>query len=322
FYIPINPVPFHLVSACVCAWVSTFRTPLLTVRTGLNIDPADAESLRQMISRQGTLLGQHDQVLQEITSNLRELAGAVRSQRATSPDPSVAVPGPSASSREPYIPTPERYEGDLGSCRSFLLQCSLVFELQPLTYPTDRSRVAYLIGSLRGEALAWATAVWERGSAVCSDYSAFTAEMRMVFDHPVRGKEASQRLLHLRQGSRSVASFADQLTSREESADLDELIALSIRFDNRLSERRRERGSRPVSHRSEPPATPRPSASFSAPPRRERGHSPEPMQIGRTNLSPAVRERRMHSGSCLYCGLSGHLRSGCPSLSGKDRACH
>ncbi|CAL8394463.1 unnamed protein product [Boreogadus saida] len=61
------------------------------------MDPV-TEAFRQIISRQGTLLGQHDQMLQEITSNL----------------------------------PPERYEGDLGSCRSFLLQCSLVFELQPL----------------------------------------------------------------------------------------------------------------------------------------------------------------------------------------------
>ena len=97
--------------------------------------------------------------------------------------------------------------------------------------------------------------MWERSSAVSFDYFAFIKEMRRVFDHPVRGKEASQRLLHLRQGSRSVASFAvefrtlaaesgwnkealqgvflnvlsddikDQLTSQEESAGLDELIA-------------------------------------------------------------------------------------------------
>ena len=83
-----------------------------------------------------------------------------------------------------------------------------MLELQLQTYPTDKSRIAYLIGSLRGEALAWAVAVWEGGSAVCSDYSAFTEEMRKVFDHPVRGREASQRLLLLRQGSSSVASFA------------------------------------------------------------------------------------------------------------------
>ena len=239
------------------------------------MDPADTETFRQVITRQGTLLGQHDQILQEITSALRELTVSVRSQRPASPELSSSAPSPSASSREPFIPAPERYDGDLGTCRSFLLQCSLVFELQPQTYPTEKSRIAYLIGSLRGEALAWATAVWERGSTVTENYSAFTEEMRRVFDHPVRGREASQRLLRLRQGSRSVASFAvefrtlaaesgwngealqgvflsalsddikDQLTSREESTDLDELISLSIRFDNRLRERRRERGFRP-----------------------------------------------------------------------------
>ena len=139
-----------------------------------------------------------------------------------------------------------------------------MFELQPQTYPTDKARIAYLIGALRGKALARATAVWERGSAACFDYSVFTEEIRRVFDHPVRGREASQRLLLLCQGSRSVASFAvefrtfavesgwneealqgvflnalgsdvkNELTSREESSHLEHLIALTIWVDNRL----------------------------------------------------------------------------------------
>ena len=163
------------------------------------------------------------------------------------------------------MPAPERYDGDLGLCRSFLLQCSLVFELQPQTYPTHKSRIAYLIGSMRGEALAWAAAVWERGSAVCADYFAFTNDMRKVFDHPVRGREASQRLLWLCQGSRSVASFAVEFRTlvaesgwnkealqgvflnalggdiKEELTYLDQLISLAIRVDNRIRERRRKR---------------------------------------------------------------------------------
>ena len=218
-----------------------------------------------MISRQGHLLGQHDQALQEITTALRELTLAVRSQPPVAPEPSAPAPGPSASPREPAIPAPQRYGGDLGSCRSFLTQCSLVFEMQPQTYPTERSRIAYLIGSLSGEALAWAAAVWERGSEVCNNYGAFTEDMRKVFDHPVRGKEASQRLLQLRQGSRSVASFAvefrtlaaesgwneealqgvfqnalsselkDRLTSWEEPKNLDHLISLAIHMDNRCA---------------------------------------------------------------------------------------
>ena len=204
-----------------------------------------------------------------------------------------------------------------------------MFELQPQTYPTDKARIAYLIGALRGEALTWATAVWERGSAACSDYSVFTEEMRRVFDHPVRGKEASQRLLLLSQGSRSVASFAvefqtlavesrwneealqgvflnalgsdvkDELTSREESSDLEHLIALAIRVDNRLGERRRERAihsaptpssmppaaSRVLFHRVTSgnlfwsPSPCRSDARTSPPRRGSAGFSPEPAYI-------------------------------------------
>ena len=100
------------------------------------MDPADAEAVRGMISHQGTLLGQHNQALQEITAALRELTLAVSSQLPVAPEPAAPVPSPSASPREPTIPAPQRYGGDLGSCRSFLIQCSLVFEMQPLTYPT------------------------------------------------------------------------------------------------------------------------------------------------------------------------------------------
>ena len=86
------------------------------------------------------------------------------------------------------MPGLERYEGDLGSCRAFLLECSLVFELQPQTYPTHKSRIAYLIRSLRGEALTWAEAVWERGSTACADYSAFTEEITEGLRSPGPGQ--------------------------------------------------------------------------------------------------------------------------------------
>ena len=98
------------------------------------MDPADAEAVRGMISHQGTLLGQHDQALQEITTALRELTLAVSSQPPFAPEPAAPDPSPSASPREPTIPAPLRYGGDLGSCRSFVIQCFLVFEMQPQNY--------------------------------------------------------------------------------------------------------------------------------------------------------------------------------------------
>lgn len=91
--------------------------------------------------------------------------------------------------------------------------------------------------------------------------------MRELFEHPVRGKDASKRLCSLRQGSRSVAEYVidfrtlaveagwneeslqavfhqglseqikDELISYPEPSDLDKLVALSIRIDNRCRER-------------------------------------------------------------------------------------
>lgn len=43
----------------------------------------------------------------------------------------------------------------------------------------------------------------------------------------------------------------------------------------------------------------------------------EPMQIGRTRLTPEERQRRRKEGRCLYCGLLGHFLAACPV---KDQA--
>ena len=131
--------------------------------------------------------------------------------------------------------------------------------------------MAYIVGSLKGNALAWASALWDSDSPVNDNFDLFVAEMRKVFDHPVEGGDAAKRLISLCQGSRSVAEFSvefrtyaarsgwndkalrglflsglsesikDELATREEADTLDELISFSIRLDNRLRERRRER---------------------------------------------------------------------------------
>lgn len=182
---------------------------------------------------------------------------------APAPAPAMSVP---AQVKEPWVPAPDRFDGDSGMCRSFLLQCDLVFRQQPLSYATEDSRIAYLVGLLHGKALSWATAVWEQQSPITTSYIAFTAEMKRVFDHPVRGKDASKRLLSLRQGMRSVAEYSiefrtlsvesgwnsealqaafcnglndtlkDELISYPEPSDLEGFITLAI-----LRERKRER---------------------------------------------------------------------------------
>ena len=144
-----------------------------------------------------------------------------------------------------------------------------MFEQQPLTYASDRTKTAFIMSLLSDQAADWAVANSMNRPTLTLSYTD-VCEMRRVFDHPVRGKEASSRLLSLRQGSDSVAQFAsnfrilaaesgwdemalqsvfvrgltdrirDELAVRDETSSLDELIALATRLDNRLRERRRE----------------------------------------------------------------------------------
>ena len=172
------------------------------------------------------------------------------------------------------------------------------------------------------------------------------AEMRKVFDHDVSGQEAAKRLLRLRQGASSVAEFSiqfrtlaaesgwnrealvstfshalsekvkDELASREPPASLEDLISLAIRIDNRICERNREKKqayTRPMSEEANIP-----HERLNLPLEPLNNDDPEPIQIGRTRLTSAERQKRMSSGACLYCGRVGHFIRQCPSMQKRD----
>ena len=64
---------------------------------------------------------------------------------------------------------------------------TLIFELQPLSFPLDHSRRAYLITLKSGRALALATALREQQSSVCLSLEEFVVEEWKVFDSPLSG---------------------------------------------------------------------------------------------------------------------------------------
>ncbi|TWW56099.1 hypothetical protein D4764_08G0000860 [Takifugu flavidus] len=134
------------------------------------MDPADQDAVRRTLEAQGRLLGQHDQLLTDIWTSLQTLNASVTALLASGRAELVPPPTPAeaprvasqlftAAPREPHVPVPERYSGEAGACASFLLQCSLVFDLQPLTYPSDRAKIAFMVNLLSGRAAQWATAV-------------------------------------------------------------------------------------------------------------------------------------------------------------------
>uniref|UniRef100_A0A3Q3ILE6 DUF4939 domain-containing protein n=1 Tax=Monopterus albus TaxID=43700 RepID=A0A3Q3ILE6_MONAL len=65
--------------------------------------------------------------------------------------------------RDPHIPEPDTFDGNVESCWGFLLQCRRVFDHQPRTYITDREKISYIINRLRRKALLWAEAADSQG---------------------------------------------------------------------------------------------------------------------------------------------------------------
>ncbi len=124
---------------------------------------------------------------------------------------STSAPGPEGAiprHAEPRLNPPAPYSGEPNYCRSFLSQCSLIFALQPSCFPTELSRVAYVITLLVGQAREWGTAMWDGEQACCESFEAFSVELRKVFDRSARGIEAARALSVLQQGEQSVSAYS------------------------------------------------------------------------------------------------------------------
>ena len=328
------------------------------------MDPAEPDPIRAALARQGFRLGQHEEMfrgvmeaVQNLSTQVRDLStqlsrldpGVPSPTVSTAPPPPPAQPSPHLVPRkEPHVPAPEPYAGEIGGAGGFILRCSLVFDQQPLSYPSDRAKIAYTINLLRGRAAQWATALWEQGSSILSSFDNFSHELCRIFDHPRQGQESAKRLFSLVQGSRSVADFSidfriaasesgwgelelrgvflknlsselkDELASRDEPDSLESLISLAIRIDNRLRERRREKvqasfpSVREAASPVPPPALPVPSLQSPATSTSSTSSQIEPMQLGRARLSPSERQRRFNQRLCIYCGQAGHFLANCP----------
>ena len=143
----------------------------------------------------------------------------------------------------------------------FLAKCVVIFKLQPSSFPSDRSKIAYLIMLMSGRAFTCSTALWDQQPAICVSLGGFVGEVTKVFEAPFSRIEAARSLIQLRQDSRTVADYAvdfrtlttesawspealfdmflqavleeveDELAARELPMDLGSLIVLTIHID-------------------------------------------------------------------------------------------
>ena len=144
------------------------------------MNPADLDSVCHAITQQGKTLGQHKTALQEIARSIQNLSASLTQIQDQLSLPAIHSPpvspiSPAVSGADSFR-EPKVYDGDLGRCRSFLMQCGLVFDLQPHSYATDKAMIAFVIELLRGRALEWASAVWERQGTCMASYQEFTGD--------------------------------------------------------------------------------------------------------------------------------------------------
>ncbi|KAK3550725.1 hypothetical protein QTP70_003955 [Hemibagrus guttatus] len=89
-------------------------------------------------------------------------------------------------------------------CNGFILQCSLVLEMQPHLYPTERSKLAFVVSQLRGRALLWAESLWSQNSPVTHSYIGFVEHFKEVFGKPSWDSSVGEELCRLQQGKLTV----------------------------------------------------------------------------------------------------------------------
>ncbi len=309
------------------------------------MDPASASELRDFLSRSNSCMDHQDEqgavsnrAIQALVSQVSKLTTQLQrlqtepEQRPTAANsPAPTIPDQAGRFIEPRLPPPAFYSGEPQLCRSFLVKCSLYISFQPSSFPTEESKIAFVITLLSGRAALWGTTVWEQKLPCCTSFQSFLEEIRKVFDWAASGREAARFLAELRQGDRSVIEFRtlaaecqwnseaqwdmffhgladyvkDEIYALELPTSLDGLVSLAIRVDARLQQRGQR--ARRASADNRPDHLPIPYRDTDI------GFAePEPMQMGRPRLSLEEKGRRRNEGLCLYCGAAGHIAAQCP----------
>ncbi len=293
------------------------------------MDPVSASDLRDFLSHSNSRMDRQDEqmaasnrAVQALVSQVSELTIQLQHlqieyvQQPTASNPPVStIPDQAVRFIKPRLPLPAFYSGEPQQCRSFLAKCSLYISLQPSSFPTEESKIAFIITLLSGWVALWGTTVWEQKLPCCTSFQSFSEEIRKVFDRAASGREAARFLADLRQGDWSVTDYSiefhtlaaecrwnleaqwdmflhgladyvkDEIYALELPTSLDVLVSLAIRVDARLQQKNQRASRAPAVNRLDHLPVPYCDADV--------GFSePEPMQMGRSRLSLEEKRRR------------------------------
>ena len=105
------------------------------------------------------LQGMMDQLARPTAAAPSQAAAGTAATAAATPSPVTPIVGPCGK-----LAPPTQFTGEQGLCKTFIIDCSIHFELTPHAFPTDQSKIAFMISHLSGRTKAWASAEWARNS--------------------------------------------------------------------------------------------------------------------------------------------------------------
>lgn len=296
---------------------------------------AEAQELRQAMQ---LLAGAVERNQQQVDQQLGALQAAMLQQMQQQ----IPAPAPAAA-QQPVIlrsqgSLPEKFGGETGQMRAFLAQCTMFFESRPAEFPTDRTRVTFILGLLRGRAARWSIPMVENNDPILNNYGNFLDQFRAHFDDPIRTITASREIRRLKQGGRRVGDYiadfkmwAGDLNWNQEAlidqfrqglhedikteiirqgppATLEELYQRCVVIDARREEMRQTQPEKRRGFRAPFPGFTYTSGTDAC------SAAEEPMQIGaaRRFLPEEERQRRRVRALCFFCGAPGHMIRACP----------
>ena len=239
--------------------------------------------------------------------------------------------------KKPKLSPPSKFKGDKKTARQFMAQCKLYFEALATDFPSPRSQIIFVITLLEDAAAQWALPFVERNDAILDDLEKFTEAFYLMFGEQNPQRRAQDALRSLRQRDGTVAEYAsafrlqsvesgwndtaltnqfywglseavkDQLLRLDEPSSLEDLIRLSLRVDDRLSQRRSQRpygqfGTAGRGYSTRPPN----EGSIT-------GRAPMQLDATRKPLTAMEKADRRAKGLCMYCGVKGHFVAQCPA---------
>jgi len=249
-------------------------------------------------------------------------------------------------SSAPKIKAPGTFNGERTKLKAFLSQLELYFALHHAFFTTDYAKVMYLGSLLRDTAFLWFEPLLHQVLDPTSEnhvatkqgfenYQTFTKVLITIFGEVDREAQAEREISALKQTG-SAANYTskfqqivqhlhwnasaqcfyyyqglkdaikDEIAKDGRPTNLAELIEKAVRIDNRLYDRKKEKGYQRTTF---PSATHTTSAL----------PDPEPMDLSATvsskargPLTASEKEHRRTNNLCLYCGASDHKVDNCP----------